>query len=94
MNVHFIPDFEGSDNITMIAYALLPGVDAKFDAIDEDACKFMTCPIVKDVRNTYTLILNISPNYPLSTINTRWVMSQNSATKCCFVNKFKIESGY
>lgn len=93
MKVHFTPDFEGSDNITMIAYALLPKYDAKFKDIDEDACKLTPCPIVKNVRNTYTLNLNISPKFPISIVNTRWLMSQNGQPKCCFVNKFKIEGG-
>jgi hypothetical protein len=64
MEVDFKPDFEGSD-VTLLAYALLPGgTDAPFPGMDDNACHWMNCPVVKDTTQTYTFNLTMSKDYP------------------------------
>lgn len=64
MDVVFKPDFEGS-NVTMLAYALLPGgADAPFPGMNDDACHWMQCPVVQDTTQTYTFNLTMSKDYP------------------------------
>lgn len=64
INIDFTPDFDG-DDITMMAYALLPGASKSFDAMDPNACNFTTCPVVKGTRQTYSFGLKLAPHYPL-----------------------------
>lgn len=89
MNMEFVPDFDGSD-ITLLAYALLPGADAEFQGMDENACNWMTCPLVKGARQTYTFNLSMRKSYPSGIFNVRWLMKKDGQPKCCFTNKFKI----
>jgi hypothetical protein len=64
MNVDFKPDFEGSD-VTMLAYALLPGgSDVSFPGMDDNACHWMQCPVMKNMVQTYTFNLTMSKDYP------------------------------
>jgi ML domain len=90
MDMDFTPKFEGSDH-TLLAYALLPGVDAEFQGMDSNACHWMKCPVQKDVKQTYTFNLMMQPSYPKGLFNVRWLMKQDGVPTCCFVNKFKIE---
>lgn len=90
MNVDFTPDFEG-DDVTMLAYALLPGADAEFQGMDDNACHWMQCPVVKNAKQTYIFNLSMKRSYPLGSFNVRWLMKQNGEPKCCFTNRFKIE---
>jgi hypothetical protein len=89
MTVDFIPDFEG-DDITLLAYALLPLKDVGFDGMDENACHWMNCPVVKGIKQTYTFRLSMSKSYPSGMFNTRWSMKKGGVPTCCFVNKFRI----
>lgn len=69
INVEFTPDFDG-DDITMMAYALMPGIEKSFPDMDENACNHMTCPVVEGTRQTYTFGMKLAPTYPLvSSIN-------------------------
>lgn len=91
MNVDFNPDFEG-DNVTLLAYALLPGeTDASFPGMDDNACHWMQCPVVKNVVQTYTFNLTMAKSYPTGMFNVRWLMKQSGVPKCCFQNRFIIE---
>lgn len=90
MNVDFVPKFEGSD-VTLLAYALLPGVDAPFPDMDDNACNWMQCPVVKDVKQTYVFKLSMNAGFPKGMFNVRWLMKQGGEPKCCFTNKFKLE---
>lgn len=64
INIGFTPDFSGG-NATMMAYALMPGIDKAFPDMDPDACKFMTCPVVEGQQNTYSFGLKLASHYPL-----------------------------
>lgn len=86
----FTPEFEGED-ITLLAYALLPGADAEFVGMNDNACDWMSCPVVKNVKQTYTFQLMIKTSYPKGLFSVRWLMKKAGEPKCCFVNKFKIE---
>lgn len=89
LNIDFVPEFDG-DDITLLAYALLPGADAEFQGMDENACHWMTCPLVKGVKQTYTFNLSMRRSYPAGMFNVRWLMKKAGQPKCCFTNKFKI----
>lgn len=90
MSVDFIPDFEG-DEVTMLAYALLPGADAEFQGMDDNACHWMKCPVVKNEKQTYTFVLSMRKSYPLGSFRVRWLMRKAGQPACCFTNRFKIE---
>lgn len=90
MNVNFTPDFEG-DDVTMLAYALLPLSDKEFDGMDDNACNWMKCPVVANTQQLYTFNLTMSRTYPRGMFNVRWLMKKAGEPKCCFTNKFKIE---
>lgn len=64
INVEFTPDFDG-DDITMMAYAVMPGIEKSFPDMDSNACNFMTCPVAKNNKQTYTFGLKLAPSYPL-----------------------------
>lgn len=64
INIEFTPDFDGSD-ITMMAYALLPGIEKAFPDMDENACNFTSCPVTSGTKQTYTFGLKMAPTYPL-----------------------------
>lgn len=59
---NFTPDFEGSD-ISLVIYSTAP-VDAAWPEMDGEACKFMTCPLQKNVPTNYTYSQYIRPQYP------------------------------
>lgn len=91
MNVDFKPDFEGND-VTLLAYALLPGgSNVPFPGMNENACDWMQCPVIKDKVQTYTFNLTMSKDYPAGLFNVRWLMKLKGESKCCFQNKFRIE---
>lgn len=64
INVEFTPDFDGND-ITMMAYALMPLVEKPFPDMDPNACNHTTCPVVKGVKQTYSFGLKLSTTYPI-----------------------------
>lgn len=64
INIEFTPDFDGSD-ITMMAYALMPGIEKAFPDMNSDACSFTTCPVENGKRQTYSFGLKLAPTYPL-----------------------------
>lgn len=64
INIEFTPDFDGSD-ITMMAYALMPGIEKSFPDMNPDACSFTTCPVESGKRQTYSFGLKMAPTYPL-----------------------------
>jgi len=64
LDVDFVPDFEGND-LTMMAYAMLANSEVGFHDMDPDACKFMTCPVVKDTPLQYSFGMRTASSYPL-----------------------------
>lgn len=64
INVEFTPDFDG-DDISMMAYALMPGIEKAFPEMDGNACNFMKCPVTHGVQQNYTYGLKLAPTYPL-----------------------------
>jgi hypothetical protein len=76
MEVDFKPDFEGSD-VTLLAYALLPGTDAPFPGMDDNACHWMNCPVVKDTTQTYTFNLTMSRDYPAVSFESKSRLNSN-----------------
>lgn len=70
INIDFTPDFDG-DDITMMAYALMPGIEKAFPDMDENACNFTTCPVANGVKQTYSYGLKLAPSYPLVSSMTR-----------------------
>ncbi|CRL05089.1 CLUMA_CG018023, isoform A [Clunio marinus] len=90
IKVEFTPDFDG-DDVTMMAYALMPGIEKSFPDMDPDACKFMTCPVVSGTSSTYSFGLKLASAYPLGLFNVRFLMKKGGEAKCCFVTKFRIE---
>lgn len=64
INIDFTPDFEGND-VTLMAYALLGGVEKSFPDMDENACNHMTCPVSNGVKQSYSFGLKLAPSYPL-----------------------------
>jgi ML domain len=69
INIEFTPAFEGED-LTLMAYALLPGIEKSFPDMDPDACKFMTCPVVNGTQQTYSFGLKLAPAYPLVSLRS------------------------
>lgn len=86
----FTPEFEG-DAFKVTAYALFPTSDAAFPGMDTDACHWMTCPVVKGVKQTYTFRLSMGHLNPKGAFHVRWLMTRGDEKKCCFVNRFKLE---
>lgn len=64
INIEFTPDFDGED-ITMMAYALMPGIEKSFPDMDPNACNYTTCPVAKGQKQSYTYGLKLAPTYPL-----------------------------
>jgi len=90
INIEFTPDFEG-ENITMMAYALFPGMEKSFPDMDPNACNYTACPVVKGNKQTYTLGMKLSSGYPIGLFNARFLLKQSGEPKCCFLTKFRIE---
>lgn len=65
ININFTPDFSAENETTMMAYAMMPGIEKAFPDMDPDACKFMTCPVVEGQLNTYSFGLKLASHYPL-----------------------------
>lgn len=64
INIAFTPDFDG-DDITLMAYALIAGLEKSFPDMDENACNHMTCPVSNGVKQSYSFGLKLAPSYPL-----------------------------
>lgn len=62
ISINLTPDFDG-DNITILAYTTVP-IEAQWPGMDSDACKFMSCPVQKDVPTTYNYAMQLTPDYP------------------------------
>lgn len=90
LEMDFTPEFDGED-ITMLAYALLPGKDAKFEGMDSNACNWMKCPVVNGTQQTYSYSLAMKKIYLRGLFNVRWSMKKGDDYKCCFIVKIKIE---
>lgn len=91
LDMDFTPDFDAADQLTVTASAWVVASYADFPGQDTNACNWMTCPVVKNTRQTYTFKLSMDKNYPKGTFKTRWWMRQGEDSKCCFMNRFKIE---
>lgn len=54
----------------MMAYAMLPGgIEKAFPDMNENACDFMTCPVVEGTQQTYSFGLKLASSYPLVSAN-------------------------
>lgn len=89
MNMNFTPDFDGSD-IEMLAWTKIASVDTRFEGMEKDACKFMTCPITSGIKQDYLFNLKIKNTFPRGSFKVQWRMSQDGEVKCCFQNLFKL----
>ena len=67
ISIELMPDFDGT-NITMLAYTTAP-IEAQWPGMDSDACKFMSCPVQKDVLTTYIYAMKLTPEYPRVSCN-------------------------
>lgn len=67
ININFVPDFDGED-ITMMAYAVMPMIEKAFPDMDPNACNYTTCPVENGVAQTYSFGLKMAPTYPLVSI--------------------------
>lgn len=91
LDMDFTPDFEAADELTVTAAALILNSYTDFPGQNTNACTWMTCPVVKDSRQTYTFKLSMDKNYPKGSFAVRWWMKHKNISKCCFMNRFKIE---
>lgn len=64
ININFVPDFSG-DDVTLMAYALMPGIEKAFPDMDPNACNFTKCPMEEGVAQTYTYGLKLAASYPI-----------------------------
>lgn len=64
INIDFTPDFDG-DDITLMAYALVSGIEKSFPDMDENACNHMPCPVTTGIKQSYSFGLKLAPSYPL-----------------------------
>ena len=62
MIAEFTPEFD-ADNSKVTIYAISLGEKA-WPGMDTNGCKFMTCPIVSGVPNTWSYGVEVSPTYP------------------------------
>lgn len=64
--INFTPDFDG-DDVTLLAYTTVP-VEAPWPGMDKDACKYMSCPLQKNVPVDYNYAVKLTPQYPRVTL--------------------------
>lgn len=64
INIDFTPDFDG-DDVTLMAYAIIGGIEKSFPDMDANACNHMSCPVKNGNRQSYTYGLKLAPTYPL-----------------------------
>lgn len=91
LEAEFTPDFDAEDELTFTAAALIVNSYVDFPGMDINACHWMTCPIVKDQRQVYNFRLSMDKNYPKGSFAVRWWMKHKDVSKCCFMNRFRIE---
>ncbi|KAF6205702.1 hypothetical protein GE061_019875 [Apolygus lucorum] len=68
-------------------------VDLPFLGMDSDACKFTTCPIVKDQQNFYNFTLFIEKKYPAQKYDIKFRIWEDEAEpkkECCVVFQLKL----
>jgi hypothetical protein len=91
LDMDFTPDFDAEDDLTVTASALFINEFVDFREMDINACHWMTCPVVKNVRQTYSFKLSMVKSYPKGSFDVRWWMKHKENSKCCFMNRFRIE---
>lgn len=91
LDMDFTPDFEANDDLTVVASAFIVSEYVDFVGMDTNACHWMTCPVVKDAKQTYSFKLSMDKKYPKGSFAVRWWMKHKDVSKCCFMNRFKIE---
>lgn len=91
LDMDFTPDFDASDDLSLVASAFVVSAYVDFAGMDTNACHWMQCPVEKDKRQTYTFKLSMDSSHPKGSFNVRWWMKHKDDSKCCFMNRFKLE---
>ncbi|CAG9799722.1 unnamed protein product [Chironomus riparius] len=84
IKVEFVPHF-CSRHVSMDMHVQLGS--NKFNIskhIDNEACKFMTCPVESFIKNEYKYTDTISRNLPKGMYLALFVMREDINPKCCF----------
>ncbi|XP_039293968.1 MD-2-related lipid-recognition protein-like [Nilaparvata lugens] len=91
ITVHFTPQFSAT-NISSQAYWDQALMNVPFEDMDTNGCKYMKCPMEKDVATTYSYKIGIKSTYPPDIYTVKWkVLSAEDPTKeCCFRFRLKI----
>ncbi|XP_054261577.1 MD-2-related lipid-recognition protein-like isoform X2 [Macrosteles quadrilineatus] len=61
-------------------------VDIGFENMDTNGCKYTTCPIEENKRQTYTFALQVEKQFPVTTHQIRWKLwdEEDFHRQCCF----------
>lgn len=91
ITVHFTPQFSAS-NVSSLASWDQSLVNLPFEDMDSDGCKYMKCPMEKDVPTTYSYKIPIKATYPPDIYTVKWKVqnAEDTTKECCFRFRLKI----
>ncbi|KMZ06924.1 MD-2-related lipid-recognition protein [Drosophila simulans] len=91
MSFDFTPHFDADTLVASLGWAKSENVELPLLTMDQEACKYTTCPVRSGVTQTYTNNMPADARFPLSPYTIRWALKDPvSQKRCCFTIDIKV----
>ncbi|XP_053687983.1 MD-2-related lipid-recognition protein-like [Sabethes cyaneus] len=86
----YTPEFD-AQTATAKAFWTQTAMDLPFAGMDNEGCKYTSCPIVAGQRQSYSYNLPIQKKYPSRTFDVKWQLMNEAEEMCCFIIQIAIK---
>lgn len=86
----YTPDF--SSQVATAKAFWASAVDLPFAGLDQEGCKYTTCPVVSGQRQSYSYDLPIMKSYPMRQYKVKWQLLNEANEMCCFMIDMAIKA--
>jgi len=91
MSFDYTPNFDADTLVASLGWAKSENVELPLLTMDQEACKYTTCPVRSGVTQTYTNNMPADARFPLSPYTIRWALKDPvSQKRCCFTIDIKV----
>ncbi|XP_055535681.1 MD-2-related lipid-recognition protein-like [Wyeomyia smithii] len=85
----YTPEFNAT-TATAKAFWTQTSMDLPFAGMDNEGCKYTSCPIVAGQRQSYSYNLSIKKAFPSRAYDVKWQLMNEEQKMCCFIIQIAI----
>nr|XP_019536382.1 MD-2-related lipid-recognition protein [Aedes albopictus]XP_019556862.1 MD-2-related lipid-recognition protein-like [Aedes albopictus] len=86
----YTPEFDAQVATAKAFWA--SAVDLPFAGLDQEACKYTSCPVAAGQRQSYSYDLPIMKSYPTRQYKVKWQLLNEANEMCCFLIEMAIKA--